>query len=168
MNAYEHVILEDLTYHHLGVLHYLLGADRFNQVYATSLLPSWSVEQSPSVVSLIAQGQEGLQLNYYATWAAHGGGEVTSWLGEFQIDGSEGTLLLCDGTLRFINREGQEEVLSPCELVDFEFRAGIVKEYVDSFQNGRKFILNIFAFHPVIRMIQAALESVKTGKPVDI
>ncbi|NOU91285.1 hypothetical protein GC102_37005 [Paenibacillus sp. LMG 31460] len=168
MNAYEHVMLEDLTYHHLGVLHYLLGAERFNQVYATSVLPSWSMEQSPSVVSLIAQGQEGLQLNYYASWAAHGGGAVTSWLGEFQIDGSEGTLQLCDDTLKFINREGQEEVLSPCESDGFELRAGIVNEYIDAFQNGRKSSLNIFAFQPVIRMIQAALESVKTGKPVDI
>ncbi|WP_054023565.1 Gfo/Idh/MocA family protein [Bacillus sp. FJAT-28004] len=166
MNDYEHVMLEDLTYHHLGVIHYLIGAECFNQVYATSVLPAWSKEKSPSVVCLITQSNEGLQLYYYASWAAHGA--VTSWLGDFKIDGSEGTLQLRDGTLRFINKEGEEEILSPCDSYGYELRAAVVNEYIEALQNGRKSSLNILAFQPVIRMIQAALESVKTGKPVDI
>lgn len=166
MNAYEHVMLEDLTYHHLGVLHYLLGVECFNQVYAASVLPAWSKEQSPSVVSLIAQGIEGQQLVYSASWAAHG--SFTSWLGDFQIDGTGGTLRLRDGTLGFIDCEGQEEVLPPCDSGLFALRAGIVNEYIESVRNRRNSSLNILAFQPVIRMLQAALESVKTGKPVDV
>lgn len=166
MNEYEHVMLEDLTYHHLGVIHYLIGAERFCQVYATSVLPSWSIEKSPLVVSLLAQGDEGLQLNYYASWAAHGA--ATSWLGEFQIDGSEGSLLLRNDWLVFINRDGEEEMIVTDGSYGSELRAGIVKEFIAACNQGRKSELEISSFQPVIRVIQASLESVRTGNKVDI
>lgn len=166
MNEYEHVMLEDLTYHHLGVIHYLIGAERICQVFATSVLPSWSIEKSPSVVSLLAQGDEGLQLNYYASWAAHGA--ATSWLGEFQIDGSEGSLLLRNDWLVFINRDGEEEMIVTDGSHGSELRAGIVNEFMAACNQGRKSELEISSFQPVIRVIQASLESVRTGNKVDI
>ncbi|NOV02796.1 Gfo/Idh/MocA family protein [Paenibacillus planticolens] len=166
MNEYEHVMLEDLTYHHLGVIHYLIGVERFKQVYATSVLPSWSIEQSPSVVSLLAQSDEGLNLNYYASWAAHGA--ATSWLGEFQIDGSKGSLQLRSNGLVFIHRDGAEEKIAPDDAYSFELREGIVNEFIDACKQGRKSDLDILLFQPVIRMIQASLESVRTGNKVKI
>ncbi|SDO22498.1 Predicted dehydrogenase [Paenibacillus sp. yr247] len=166
MNEYEHVMLEDLTYHHLGVIHYMIGAERFNQVFATSVLPSWSIEKSPSVVSLLAQSNEGLHLNYYASWAAHSA--ETSWLGEFQLDGSEGSLQLRGDRLVFIHHDGAEETIVPDESNGFELRAGIVNEFMAACMQGRKSDLDISSFQPVIRMIQASLESVRTGNKVDI
>ncbi|WNR42694.1 Gfo/Idh/MocA family protein [Paenibacillus roseipurpureus] len=166
MNDYEHVMLEDLTYHHLGVIHYLIGVESFKQVYATSVLPSWSIEHSPSIVSLLAESDEGLNLNYYASWVAHGA--ATSWLGEFQFDGSEGSLQLRGDRLVFIHRDGTEETIEPDESLGFELSEGIINEYIAACTQGRESALDISKFQPVIRMIQASLESVRKGNKVDI
>lgn len=174
MKAYDHVMLEDLTYHLLGVIHYLVGLEPFNTVYATSVCPEWSLEASPNVVSLLAQSESGCQLTYHASWSARG--KTSSWLGNFRIEGSRGTLELCDGVLTLTvhldnSCDGNPEKSETLEAevpYPYELRKGTVNEYVAAWRDKRLTELTIDALYPVLRMIYAAVESAETGKPVEM
>lgn len=166
MSAYRHVMLEDLSYHHFGVIHHLLGLERFRQVFAASLLPSWTPVPSPSVVSLLAEGEAGMHLHYYSSWAAHG--RATSWLGEFLLEGREGMLELREGSLRLVDRKGNERTIDTKEPLAYPLRAGIVDEYIRARLEQRRTNLDVERFYPVIRFIYAALESAEQGVAVGL
>ncbi|MDF2669945.1 MAG: oxidoreductase [Paenibacillus sp.] len=165
MSAYNHVMLEDLSYHHFGVLHYMLGLERVRQVTASSRLPTWTPIASPSVVSLLAEWDDGLHLNYYSSWVAHG--KLTSWLGNFRIEGSLGMVELSEQGLMFTSADGQEKQLEPAEVA-YELRLGVVDEYVLAFEEKRKSRHDITVFFPVIRLIYASLESSEQGTTVTL
>lgn len=166
MSSYEHVMLEDLSYHHFGVIHELLGLERFSNVFACSRLPTWTRSPSPSVVSLLAEGESGIHLNYYSSWAAHG--SPTAWLGEFRIEGSEGMLELKNTALIFTDRDGNEQRFEPAVPLPYELRAGIVDEYIRAQLESRRSVLDIGCFYPVIHFIYAALESSDKGSSVNL
>lgn len=165
MSAYNHVMLEDLSYHHFGTIHYLLGLERLRQVTAASRLPTWTPVASPSVVSLLADGDDGLHLSYYSSWVAHG--RTTTWLGYFRIEGRLGMVELSETGLLFVDADGAEQQFELSDL-KYELRNGTVDEFVRSYLDNRRSNHDITSFYPVIRFIYASLESSERGEPVTL
>lgn len=167
MHAYTHVMLEDLSYHHFGLLHYLLGVDKLDRLFAVSRLPAWAKVPSPSIVTLSADSADGsLHLSYHASWNAHGG--FTSWLGDYRIVGTKGQVEFKDGALTFIDAEGRQRKVDPVDPFPYAQRAGVAEEYIRSRLEGRRTVFDIGEFYPVLRMIEAALESNGRGEAVKL
>lgn len=165
MKAYKHVMLEDLTYHHLGVIHYLIDFPCMN-VYARSSTPAWSIQKSPGVVSMIAESKQGVRLNYYSSWVAHG--RTTDWLGEFRIEGSEGSLHYEKEELLYVNKQGECSVVAPIEPFPNPYARGMIQSFLDTARNRTSSELTIDRFYPVIQMIYAALESAEGDAVVSL
>ncbi len=113
---------------------------------------------------------EGCQLTYHASWAARG--KLSSWLGDFRIEGSRGILQLQDNQLILSeladSGECKVQELAPVELYPHDMRAGIVHEFISAWLEKRQSALHITAFSPVISLIYAAVESAETGMQIEI
>lgn len=167
MSAYAHVMLEDLSYHHFGLFHYLVGADKLDRLFAASRLPAWAKIASPSIATLVADSADGsLHLSYHASWNAYG--DCTSWLGDYRIVGTKGQLEFRDGALTFTDAEGARRPVAPAEPFPYGLRAGVADEYIRSRLEGRRTVLDIGEFYPVLRMIEAALESNERAEAVKL
>lgn len=165
MDAYRHVMLEDLTYHHLGVLHYLFEL-QWTKVYAHSYAPAWRVGHSPGIVSMIADSKQGIRLSYHASWAAHG--KATSWPGSFRIEGSEGAIHYEYDRVELTDRQGIPHAVEPVHPFPNAYCKGIIAAYVDSVRAGTVSDLAISRFLPALRLIYAAVESAECGQAVSI
>jgi|GEM_PF-2080339 len=163
MEAYRHVMLEDLSYHHFGVMHTLLGIDKFQRVYAESVRSPWAPDQPPCVVSLQASGEEELRLHYYATWAAIG--KSGSHLGQFRIEGSDGMIEVTDDRIVYVNRQGEVRQLEPVTPFPYAGRQGIIHECVQACTEARASVMDIRKMYPFLRFIRTALNSVEQGNP---
>jgi predicted dehydrogenase len=161
---YRHVMLEDLSYHHFGVIHYLIHFP-CRIVYARSSIPSWSSNKSRDNVSLIAQSIHGVHLTYYSSWAAHG--HFTSWLGEFRIEGSEGALCCENEQLYYVNKQGESIPVASIEPFPSNYSL-MIQSFLDTDRDPSSSDLTIDRFYPVIEMIYAALESAERNKPIHL
>ncbi|HZG58780.1 Gfo/Idh/MocA family oxidoreductase [Paenibacillus sp.] len=157
-SAYRHVMLEDLTYHHAGAIHALLGV-RWERVYAWSWTPSWSIEPNTNA-AILAVADNGVRLQYTATWAASA--ELTPWLGDFRLEGAKGSLRYEGGRLTLRGRDGEERFSGPAaETADGGpvGVAGIVDDYIRSVRASRRTAHDIRDMIPALRLVEAALRS---------
>ncbi|WP_168120381.1 Gfo/Idh/MocA family oxidoreductase [Paenibacillus sp. HB172176] len=171
MKDFHHVMLEDLSYHHFGVMHYLFGLEQLGRLYAQSVRAEWAPEQPPCVVSIQAGGDEGgsdggMLLQYYATWAAKG--RSGSLLGHFRIEGSEGMIDFTDDGIIYVDQAGAVTELQPLAPSPYELRNGIINEYVCAVRENRMTTLDIRKVHPYLQFIRAALDSVERQQAVTI
>lgn len=166
MAAYGHVMLEDLTYHHLGAIHHLLDF-QCRRIYAESYSCSWSAGLSREVVSMSAVSKQGVRLQYFASWSARGG--ETSWLGDFRIEGSEGALHYSRDRLVHFDRQGKEREAAPTEPYPYEFHQGVIHDFLAAGAVRRLSCgLAIARFLPVLRLVDAAIESAESGHAVTV
>lgn len=160
--AYRHLMIEDLSYHHLGAIAAMCG-QRFEQVYAWSAEPSWS-HRAHSVASMMLKGAEGLRVSYTASWAASG--DVTPWLGDFRVEGSRGSLVYEKDQMMFWPRDGAapREVSRETERL----RGSMVEAYLDAHRTGERSELDIRTQIPILRTIAAALQSAEEDRVIKL
>ena len=92
MKSYRHMTFEDLAYHHLGTLHYLLGLHPV-KITAQSFSPTWVTQTATNTIgAMLVDTIEGYRLNYIAAWAARG--RKTGYFGDVLIEGEKGALNL--------------------------------------------------------------------------
>ncbi|AZN42903.1 Gfo/Idh/MocA family protein [Paenibacillus albus] len=166
MSSYKHVTLEDLSYHHFGTLHYLLG---FHPVtlYAQSYKPSWAKVGTLPIASMQAKTAEGYRLHYLTTWGSRA--EPTDYLGDIRIEGERGTIELKSGRV-FIT--GSDGVIREAELLPARYEGffGIfdhlhdVWEGKDTRVDGSPYTIE--QFEPVLRAMYSAVRSAETGEAV--
>ncbi len=166
-DAYPHVMLEDLSYHHLGAIQYLAGTP-LTEVYASTRAPSWS-HKPHTEVSLMMRGGDHLRVSYFASWAASG--ELTPWLGDFRLEGTQGTVIAQNGDIRYRARsESEDEPSARIEIGPHEhvLMGGIIDEYIRSFRSGHRSDQDIRQTVGVIELMRGALQSSIENRVVTI
>ncbi|SEN80269.1 Predicted dehydrogenase [Paenibacillus sp. OV219] len=166
MSSYKHVTLEDLSYHHFGTLHYLLG---FHPVtlYAQSYKPSWAKVGTLPIAAMQAKTSEGYRLHYLTTWGSRA--EPTDYLGDIRIEGERGTIELKGGRVSITGSNG---VIREAELLPARYEGffGIFDHLHDVWQGKDTHIdgspYTIEQFEPVLRTMYSAVRSAETGEAV--
>lgn len=161
--AYRHLMIEDLSYHHLGAIAAICG-QRFEQVYAWSAEPSWS-HRAHSVASMLLKGSEGLRVHYSASWAVSD--DVTPWLGDFRLEGSKGSLVYEKDKLMFWPRDGAAEPREVSRDAEVH-KGGMVEAYLHAHRTGGRSELDIRTQIPILRTIEAALRSAEEDRVVKL
>lgn len=163
MGAYEHVMLEDLTYHHMGALQRLIGLET-EQVHAWSEEPDWSVHPHTSL-DMILKLKNGVRVNYTASWTA--AGAHTSWLGGITIDGADGTVTSDRDGVQLYRRGERLEPVAERFTIPEEALAGrsdIISEFLASRRAGRRSATDIRSFIQVTRLLRQARRSAEHNR----
>lgn len=161
---YRHLALEDLAYHHFGVIHYLLGLDT-KTVYASSSSPLKGAPSTGTVSSTLIETRSGCLINHFIDW--HSLAKSTDFFGNFAIDGELGGLLVDNGKVYLTLIGGSKEELC---LVDEgpKYTMSHVLAYLkdQNSQNEKPWTLKDFA--PVMDTIDAAVRSAESGNVIHL
>lgn len=86
----------DMSIHHFDLVRYLLNSD-VHAVQGATINTSWNWFKGDASVMGVLELENGLCVNYHASWVAKGW--ETPWNGNWRFDGSEGVLLWEDDEL---------------------------------------------------------------------
>ncbi|QJD84565.1 Gfo/Idh/MocA family oxidoreductase [Cohnella herbarum] len=155
MKGYRHLAMEDLAYHHLGVLHDVFGFHP-STVYAQSYEPSFSQSATRTVVSMLAETEEGYRLNYQTVWCSKL--KPFSYLGELSVEGSQGSVELTEKGLKLYSYFGRKRKV---EQLDARYDGpwGLLSEWLEFTAGSTGSPFTFQSFEPVLRAIYRAVES---------
>lgn len=160
----DHVILEDMAIHHFDILRYITGLN-CQEIYATSINPSWSWYTGGATANVILKFQDDFFVNYFATWVTTG--EVDSWPGEIRIEGEYGSLsLTARGDVK-LKTQGKQKKIKPPEMAKTG-RAYALSQFLNGVNNKIKPDTEIGDNIKSFAMVQAAIKSVQENQPVQI
>lgn len=165
MDAYGHLILEDLAYHHMTVLHSICGP-LHGTVFAQSWSPSW-LGRDKAYSALLLRADAGWRLAYDTRWGAAKAGD--NFFGEWVLEGGKGQIFTDGDRAVFTGRNGvTEELASPCS--PYVGWTGIVDHFGDVLsgrtQPGQPELLRFSRFDGILRLLYAAVDSAGQGKEI--
>jgi len=170
----EHVLLLDMAIHSFDQARYISGIDPVT-VYCHEWNPTGSWYRHGASAMAIFEMSNGVVFNYRGSWCAEG--ENTPWECAWRAVGEKGTALwdggdgmsaeIATGTAGFIRKTQELEIPRSPELEHIKHN-GVIYEFLDCVKNGGTpqtiCTDNIKSF----AMVHAAIESVATGKKVNI
>lgn len=161
MKGYRHLALEDLAYHHLGLLHDVLGFHA-TTVFAHSYEPAFSRTATRTVASMLAETEEGYRLNYQTIWCSKR--KPFSYVGEIAVEGSQGSAVLTEKGVTLVSYFGRKRKAEPVEA-PYDGPWGLLAEWLDLESGNSRGAPRTFAeFEPVLRAIYLAVESAEQGQ----
>jgi predicted dehydrogenase len=167
------VLYEDMSIHHFDLLRHVTGRNCLS-IYATSFHPHWSWFSGNPTGCAILEMEGGLQVSYFGSWVSRG--RETSWSGDWRIVGEKGAIHW-DGTeLNAVlgypednPRDPKLETvpLDPRTLPHIEFGYSLY-EFAAAIQENREPVTGIDDNIQSFATTMAAIESARTGRPVDV
>jgi predicted dehydrogenase len=164
-----HVLLVDMTIHHLDMLRGLTGANA-SRVYAQS----WHVPdgnfQYDAAASVLLTMESGAIVTYTGNWATSQ--EETSWNGAWEIVGETGRLTWAGGDWDQAKIEVQAwgSAPEPVDLVPLPSggQHGLIAEFVEAVSTGREPDTSAADNVNSLAIVFAAVESTETGQVVPL
>lgn len=153
VRSYEHVVLEDVCYHHFAVVHFLC---------ASEIETGWCVSRATTDeqdiknrCQVLAAMRDGWTFSYNGSWGGLGP-DFTSWPGEIRIEGEKGTLRVSQEQLIVNGQAVAPENLLP--------RADWIHDVTDALAGETRppgSLLTLDRFLPVTRMIHLCLKQLE-------
>ncbi|MEK0316095.1 Gfo/Idh/MocA family protein [Cohnella sp. 56] len=166
MRGYRHLALEDLAYHHFGVLHDVLGFHA-ERLYAQSFEPPGSTAGTMTAASALADTAEGYRLNYQLLWCSSQ--KPFGYFGEAVFEGRQVTARLTDEGLEIYSDAGRKKRIDVGE-VRYQGAWGPLIQWLDEGAGAFAGMTplggaSLFgAFEPVLGAISLAVRSAETGQ----
>ncbi|MFC4776627.1 Gfo/Idh/MocA family protein [Paenibacillus sp. GCM10023252] len=156
-------LLMDVAIHHLDMLRYLTGLEAVS-VYARASTPpgSWYGTRYSDTELLLELGNK-VKASYVGSLASFE--NTGSWLGDWRIEGERG-MLLFDGQQITLSQKSGKSVYTLEDRTDN--RVYVVQEFLDALRSGRPGETDISDNIRTYRMVEAAMESVRTHGVVHI
>ncbi len=160
-----HPLLVDMAIHPFDMARTATGAEPVS-VFCTESNPAWSWYQGSAESTAIFEMSGGFPFVYSGSWCSNGA--PTSWNGDWRVETDRG-VLLWDGDGDVQRSEGEAEPVSisgPDEL-----REGIAcgfDEFIAAVNGGKAPAGAVVRNLGSMAMVEAAVESADTGKPVAI
>ncbi len=128
LDAYAHLTLEDLAYHHLMTLTnaFDTGWSGSGTVYAASFNPGWVSLASKGYGMMLVRMDNGLVMQYETRWGASDGDR--NFFGNWLVEGKEGLLRTNGVHATLVLRNGHTEDLN-CPVSRYEGWAGIADHF---------------------------------------
>jgi len=165
MDAYQHLVLEDLAYHHMGTLTDILGPID-GIIHARSWCPSWMNDRGYCSFLLYS---DNLVMNYDVRWGApviH-----NNFFGELVLEGAGGQIWTNGERAVLYKRKGGAEKLA-CPVPKYTGWAGIVNHFCDFLLGVTNpltgDLFNFDSFDNVLKLLYAGVMSMETGTAVRI
>ena len=169
MDAYDHMIFEDLSYHHFTDL-IIWFNELHGSVYADSYSPAWMKKDCKGFAGLIFKTDSGIHMTYDVRWGA--AYTDTTFFGDVTIEGDKG-LLKTDGNKSvFITRNGEEKQING-KYSRYNDWAGIINHFCDIVNlkidsiGGERFLL-FDEFDNALKLMYAGVCSSENNKIVYI
>lgn len=165
MDAYSHMIFEDLSYHHFTALTSLTG-ELHGKVSAFSFTPTWMKDKG--FASMLFEGDDGLRINYNMRWGS--ALKINNFLGKIILEGEKGVLMTDGSKVIFYPRNGEEKLL-PIENSPYSDWAGTIDHFCchiageDNGEGGK--ILRFDDYYSSARLMYAAVRA-SENKSIEI
>lgn len=169
-----HVLLVDMTVHHIDLARHILGRD-IAKVYAEDFNPAWAAEggfyQHGAALRMILTMEDGTKLSYAGDWSAKG--PPNSWQGAWRLQ-------CAGGAISFDDRLGGVE-LATCEQWAGQVRREIrpipkvpasqgqlLSAFAESIRTNTPGLTSGRDNLKTIAAVFAAVESCETGRTVEV
>jgi len=157
-------LLQDVSIHHFDLIRFFTGVD-CRSIYAHSYRPAWSKFDGRPGTEAVLRMDDGIVVNYNATWAARG--RQTSWDGDITITGDKGCITLdaADNVRLFANSDTTGRLLDKVDMPATELGYAL-SMMVGCIENGSIPETTIEDNIRSYAMVCAAEESVALDQPV--
>ena len=169
-----HVLLVDMTVHHIDLARFILGRD-VKRVYATDFNPAWSAAggyyQNGAALRMILTMEDDTVVSYSGDWSAKG--RPNSWQGAWRLQCAK-------GAISFDDRLGGVE-LATCKAwggdVEREVRpipprdpsqGQLLAAFAESIRTGQPGLTSGRDNLKTVAAVFAAVESCETGRAVEV
>ncbi len=168
-HSMDYPLLIDMSIHHFDLIRFITGLDAVT-VRGEAWNPKWSNYAGDCSSSVIFEMSNGARVIYNASWCAKG--QFSNWDGNWQIEGSKGTIVYEGGEIELyavpdlytvtekqnVTKVAPERTAQDYVLHDFmEAVAGRSRAATDALDNINS-----------ISMVFAAVDAVRTGERVSI
>ncbi|MBI2938904.1 MAG: Gfo/Idh/MocA family oxidoreductase [Chloroflexi bacterium] len=167
------VLLEDMSIHHFDLMRHLTGRN-CQRLYARSFRPEWSWFSGNPAACAVLEMEGGLVVSYFGSWVSRG--REMAWAGEYRIVGDRGAIHW-DGTGATLvvgkpednpKDPKLESTALPSRPLAHTGFAYSLYEFARAIQDDREPVTGIADNIQSFAMTMAAIESARTGQPVDV
>jgi predicted dehydrogenase len=168
-------LILDMAIHHFDLARYLIGADPL-KVYCHEFNPAGSWYTGDVAASAIFEMTNGVVFTYRGSWCAEGC--LTSWNGNWRIIGTKGTLLMQKDEMptgEVVVGKPKGGLMAKCKPVQplkptlkYETMHGALREMLAALRGGPTPQCECHDNIKSLAMVQAAIQSSKTGRAVTI
>lgn len=107
----EHVLLLDMSIHHVDYLRHALGSDPVVEVFCDEFNPAWSWFRHGAATTLMLRFGSGARATYTASWCSPG--EETSWNAHWRFSGPAGTVVWDGDNAPVVDVPNDASVVAP-------------------------------------------------------
>ena len=165
----DYPLLIDMAIHHFDLVRFVAGLNALS-VRGEAWNPTWSNYKGDSSSSLVFEMENDARVVYNASWCAKG--QFCGWDGNWQIEGSKGSMSYEDGKISLYDVPELYKVTG-AETVPAKGPENIGPEYVlndfiCSVKDARPPKTDVFDNIHSIAMVFAAVKAVRTGKRIPV
>ena len=162
-------LLIDMAIHHFDLVRFVTGLNAMS-VRGETWNPAWSNYKGDSSSSLVFEMENNARVVYNASWSSKG--QFCNWDGNWQIEGSKGSISYEDGKISLsnvpklykVNRTGAVSAKGPKNTAqDF-----VLNDFIYSVKNGKRPQTDVFDNIHSVAMVFAAVKAVRTGRRIPV
>ena len=156
-------LLIDMSIHHFDLLRYLTSSDPI-RISAFSWRPSWSWFEGDPCLFAFIEMDKSINAGYFGSWVS--AGAETPWDGVWRIQGKDTAIIYNEEGI--LKAEGDK--ITEIELLNIplEGRDLVLEEFRAAVEEGKEPECNAFDNLKSLAMVFASLDSIKSGKKVEI
>ena len=165
----DYPLLIDMSIHHFDLVRFVTGLDAVS-VKGQAWNPPWSNYAGDCSSCLVFEMENGARVVYNASWCAKG--QFCGWDGNWQIEGSKGSLLYENGKIslydvpKLYQVNGVETV--PAQGLEKTGQDFVLDDFICSAKAGRRPQTDVFDNIHSVAMVFAAVKAVRTGKRIAV
>ncbi len=162
-------LLVDMSIHHFDLIRYVTGLDPVS-VRGEAWNPPWSHYQGKCSSSVAFEMNNQAKVLYNGSWCAQG--DYCDWNGNWQIEGSKGTILYSKGSVVLNKAPKDYAVRESKEIPHRKMKkmnqACVLDTFIKSVKAGTRADTDVYDNIKSIAMVFRAVEAVETGTRVKV
>jgi predicted dehydrogenase len=165
----DYPLLIDMAIHHFDLIRFVTGLNAVS-VRGETWNPAWSNYSGDCSSSLVFEMENGGRVVYNASWCAKG--QFCDWNGNWQIEGSKGSISYADRTISVHDvpelYEVENTTVVTTEKLERTEQSYVLDDLIASVTRGARPHTDVFDNIHSVSMVFAAVKAVKTGKRIPI
>ncbi len=161
----EHVLLLDMSIHHVDYLRHALGSDQVVEVYCDEFNPEWSWFRHGAATTMMLRFASGARATYTASWCSPGA--ETSWNAHWRFSGPAGTVVWDGDNAPVVDVPDDASVVAP--IVDGPTGLAASLTLMIQYLRGGPEPTTIVRDNVTsLALVFAAIESARVHQPVQV